>query len=81
MDIQMPVLDGPGATRAIRRREAVEGRPRTPIIALTADAMAHHAAEHLASGMDATVPKPIQIQVLTEALDAVLVDEPARRVS
>ncbi|MEA2351472.1 MAG: hypothetical protein QOG86_2413, partial [Thermoleophilaceae bacterium] len=41
MDVQMPVMDGPTATRAIRAREAETGRARTPIVALTANAMAH----------------------------------------
>jgi PAS domain S-box-containing protein len=72
MDVQMPVLDGPSATAAIRRREAAEGRRRTPIIALTANAMSHHAAEYLGCGMDALVPKPIQVEALFAALETVL---------
>jgi CheY-like chemotaxis protein/anti-sigma regulatory factor (Ser/Thr protein kinase) len=72
MDVQMPVLAGPAATAIIRDREAAEGRTRTPIIALTANAMAHHAAEYLACGMDGVVSKPIQIEVLFAALEAAL---------
>jgi signal transduction histidine kinase len=60
MDVQMPVMDGPEATRAIRAREAAEGRPRTPIIALTADTMSHQIKVHLDSGMDLHVAKPIE---------------------
>ncbi|MES2723056.1 MAG: ATP-binding protein, partial [Pseudomonadota bacterium] len=45
MDVQMPVMDGPTATRLIREWERNENHRRTPIIALTANAMAHHAAE------------------------------------
>ena len=41
MDIQMPEMDGMAATRAIRAAEATLGRPRTPIIAVSANAMAH----------------------------------------
>ncbi|HQT54048.1 MAG TPA: ATP-binding protein, partial [Phenylobacterium sp.] len=44
MDVQMPVMDGPSATVAIRADEARSGRARTPIIALTANAMAHQTA-------------------------------------
>jgi signal transduction histidine kinase/CheY-like chemotaxis protein len=60
MDVQMPVMDGPQAARAIRSREAQEGRPRTPIIALTADTMAHQIEFHLDAGMDLHVAKPIE---------------------
>jgi len=59
MDVQMPVMDGPAATRAIRAREIELGRTRTPIIALTADTMAHQINQHLAAGMDDHVAKPI----------------------
>ena len=77
MDIQMPVMDGPTATRAIREREAATGRPRTPIIALTANAMSHQVAEYLAAGMDGHVAKPIEAGRLFEALEAILGDAPA----
>ncbi|MEH6675905.1 ATP-binding protein [Phenylobacterium sp.] len=72
MDVQMPRMDGPTATRAIRAREEAEGRPRTPIIALTANAMSHHEKEYLDAGMDALTPKPIELERLLGALDAVL---------
>jgi PAS domain S-box-containing protein len=72
MDVQMPVMDGVAATAVIRAREVAEGRPRTPIVALTANAMAHHAAEYAACGMDGVVSKPIQIEALFRALQAVL---------
>jgi signal transduction histidine kinase len=74
MDVQMPVMDGPTATRAIRAREGMIGR-RTPILALTANAMAHHQAEYLAAGMDGLVAKPIQLAHLIAEMDRVLVDE------
>jgi CheY-like chemotaxis protein len=60
MDVQMPVMDGPEATRAIRAREAAEGRARTPIIALTADTMSHQIKLHLDAGMDLHVAKPVE---------------------
>ncbi len=68
MDVQMPVLDGVAATRAIRDAEASNGRRRTPIVALTANAMAHHVSQYLAAGMDTHVSKPIQATMLYEAL-------------
>jgi len=79
MDIQMPRMDGPTATRRIRHLEAALGRPRTPIIALTANAMSHQVAEYAAVGMDGFVAKPIEIgrlfTAMQEALDGVVEDE------
>ena len=69
MDVQMPVMDGPTATRTIRERERVEGRPRIPIIALTANALTHQTAEYLASGMDDVIAKPIEIGRLFLAIE------------
>ncbi len=56
MDVQMPIMDGPTATRAIRARERASGG-RIPILALTANAMAHHEVEYVAAGMDGLVAK------------------------
>jgi signal transduction histidine kinase/ActR/RegA family two-component response regulator len=72
MDVQMPEMDGPTATGIIRTREAAEGRARTPIIALTANAMAHQVAEYTDAGMDGFVAKPIEVGRLFAALQAVL---------
>jgi PAS domain S-box-containing protein len=72
MDVMMPGMDGPTAARAIRTREAARGLPRVPIIALTANAMAHHATEYRAAGMDDLVPKPLEMERLLEALQSVL---------
>jgi PAS domain S-box-containing protein len=68
MDVQMPLMDGLAATRLIREREQLEGRTRTPIVALTANAMSHQVAEYRAGGMDAFVAKPIEAGRLYEAL-------------
>jgi signal transduction histidine kinase/ActR/RegA family two-component response regulator len=68
MDVQMPVMDGPTATRAIRGREAVTGRRRTPIIALTANTMAHQVEGYRADGMDGHVAKPIDAESLFQAI-------------
>ena len=70
MDVQMPVMDGPTAARRIRKRELQTGAPRTPIIALTANAMSHHEQEYLAAGMDLLVAKPIKLAELYGALRA-----------
>lgn len=70
MDVQMPLLDGPAATRAIREEEARTGRPRTPIIALTANAMANQVEAYFEAGMDGYVSKPIDAAKLYEALSA-----------
>ena len=72
MDVQMPVMDGPSATAAIRERELRSGRRRTPIIALTANAMAHQQAAYRAAGMDGVVTKPIDVENLFSAIDKVL---------
>jgi CheY-like chemotaxis protein len=72
MDVQMPVMDGPSAMRAIRAAEVVTGRPCTPIIALTANAMTHQLDAYRAAGMDGVVAKPINIADLFAALSAVM---------
>jgi len=72
MDMQMPVVDGLTATRRIREAEARSGRDRTPIVALTANAMAHQMQACLAAGMDGHVAKPIEAARLFEALEAAL---------
>jgi two-component system sensor histidine kinase/response regulator len=61
MDIQMPVLSGLDATRAIRAWE--RGRRRTPILAMTAHAMAGDAQKSLAAGMDGYVSQPVDVAV------------------
>jgi len=72
MDINMPIMDGVSATRAIRAEERAEGRARTPIIALTANAMDHQKHDYLAAGLDAHVSKPIEVAALFSAIaDAV----------
>jgi CheY-like chemotaxis protein len=72
MDIQMPVMDGLTATREIRAREAAQGGPRTPILALTANAMSHQMDEYLANGMDGMVAKPIQLERLVAEIQAAM---------
>ncbi|MHB8285617.1 MAG: ATP-binding protein [Caulobacteraceae bacterium] len=71
MDIQMPEMDGVRATKLIRGAEVASGRLRTPIIALSANAMTHQVREYLAAGMDGHVAKPIEIAKLQEMLEDV----------
>lgn len=68
MDVQMPVMDGLSAVREIRRRETVQGRLRTPIIMLTAHAGQEHLQASLEAGADLHIEKPINAQVLFDAL-------------
>jgi signal transduction histidine kinase/ActR/RegA family two-component response regulator len=75
MDIQMPRMDGVQATREIRRREVETGRPRTPILAVTANAMVHQVAAYEAAGMDGVVSKPIELARLFGAMVAALTAE------
>jgi signal transduction histidine kinase/CheY-like chemotaxis protein/sensor domain CHASE-containing protein len=67
MDCQMPELDGLSATRKIRSMEADQGK-RTPIIALTANAMAEERQLCLAAGMDEFITKPVKTTVIIKAL-------------
>jgi CheY-like chemotaxis protein len=72
MDIHMPEMDGMAATRAIRKREAREGRARTPIIAVTASVRPEDVVRYDAAGMDAVVPKPVSLDALADAIVRVL---------
>jgi len=71
MDIQMPVMDGFEATRAIRAIEKESKLPRQYIIAMTAHAMKGDRERCLDSGMDNYIPKPFRAEVLKEVLDQV----------
>ena len=66
MDCQMPVVDGFEATKIIREYEKVNGKVRTPIVALTANALEADRQACLESGMDDFVIKPIRLRMLPE---------------
>ena len=68
MDLQMPVMDGLTAIREIRAFEAAEARPRTPILAVTANALAEHVAASRAAGADLHIAKPIVPMALLSAI-------------
>jgi CheY-like chemotaxis protein len=69
MDMQMPVMDGLEATRQIRSFEAAHGRPRLPIVAMTANAMQGDRENCVAAGMDDYVSKPIRADALYERIN------------
>jgi CheY-like chemotaxis protein len=71
MDVQMPRMDGFEATRVIREKEASRGG-HTPIIAVTAYALAKDKAECLASGMDAFLSKPIEFDRCLDLIQGVM---------
>jgi PAS domain S-box-containing protein len=73
MDMQMPVMDGLAATRAIRRAEGLApGRGRTPVVMLSANAMRQHQVESGAAGADLHIAKPFTPAALVDALVEVL---------
>ena len=68
MDLHMPGMDGLEAARRIRANEAEIGAPRTPILALTANASAEDREACLAAGMDGFLVKPLDRERLAAAL-------------
>ena len=69
MDCHMPELDGFEATIAIRKIEQASGKKRTPIIALTANAMAQDRQDCLNAGMDDHLSKPLSRRQLQDMLE------------
>jgi signal transduction histidine kinase/CheY-like chemotaxis protein len=73
MDMQMPVMDGLTATRAMREIEAqVPERRRTPIIMLTANAMRQHETQAIEAGADLHLAKPVTAEGLLQAVTRAL---------
>ena len=71
MDLEMPRMGGLEATAIIRGREALTGG-HTPIVALTAHAMAEHREQCLKSGADAYLAKPVRAEELLATIDEML---------
>ena len=71
MDLQMPVMGGLDATRLIRALEIQEKRPRVPIHALSASALASEQEEALAAGLDGYMTKPINRNALNQLLQEI----------
>jgi len=73
MDVRMPEMSGPDATKVIRKLDGKKSG--IPIIALTADAMAEHKVAYKEAGMNDVVTKPIDRTELLEAINKVMGDE------
>lgn len=71
MDVQMPVLDGYGATRIIRSLSDRQ-LASIPILAMTANAFEEDRQEALKCGMNGHIAKPIDVEKLLEALEQIL---------
>jgi PAS domain S-box-containing protein len=69
MDVQMPVMDGHAAVRAIRAWERDNSRPPTPIVALSAAALSESIASSLEAGCDEHVTKPIRKAALLAVIE------------
>lgn len=70
MDVQMPVLDGIGATRQIRASES-KHRTRVRILALTANTLSDDRDACIAAGMDGFLAKPLDREALVTALESI----------
>jgi signal transduction histidine kinase/CheY-like chemotaxis protein len=71
MDVQMPEMDGIEATRRIRAMETARRLPRTPVIALTANALPDEREACLNAGMDGFIAKPLDRDRFAETLATV----------
>lgn len=68
MDMNMPFMNGPDATRAIRKMELEHNRTPMPIVALTANAMKEHRDMCLSAGMNDYLTKPVTVEKLKQVL-------------
>ena len=72
MDFQMPTMDGLAATRVIRENEERTGRPRLPVIAMTASVLQEHRSASVDAGMDGFASKPVDWFALSHEIARVL---------
>ena len=72
MDMQMPVMDGLQATRAIRLREAQSGRAPMPIVAMTANALPADRQACADAGMNSFLSKPFKADELRKVLEQLM---------
>ena len=68
-DLHMPGMDGYELTRRLRAAEATQGGTRTPVVAVTANAMRGEEERCLAAGMDAYLAKPVAVERLRATLE------------
>ncbi|HET8705875.1 MAG TPA: ATP-binding protein, partial [Pseudomonadales bacterium] len=78
MDCEMPDMDGYVATERIREWERIQGKPRTPICALSAHAMESYKTKCFSAGMDDFLSKPINIEKLSQTLAQHYIDKNRR---
>jgi len=79
MDVQMPVMDGVAATVAIRALPAPACQ--VPIVAMTANAMAHQVREYLAAGMTGVVSKPLSPAAIIREIARLAGEDDAQEVA
>jgi CheY-like chemotaxis protein len=60
MDLRMPRMDGFEAIRLIRADEQAQGRPRTPIVVISANSDSEDVQNSMGAGADAHIPKPVK---------------------
>jgi len=72
MDMQMPIMDGLEATQAIRAFERETRRNRTPIVMLSANALAEHVSKAVAAGAEFHLAKPVTAEGLIQAIERAL---------
>ena len=67
----MPLMNGYEATRQIRQLEQQQGRKRTPIVAMSANAFSEDVSKAYSAGMDDYITKPVALQEIKKALQGV----------